>query len=95
MTDLLPYLIIIIGFGLAVWWSFARGERLLTQWANRYGYTIVRREYKVFDTDARFQAYSGDQNVYRVMIVDRRGVMKIGWVRCTLLGGDIEVQWEG
>ncbi|MCC7449359.1 MAG: hypothetical protein IT324_18215 [Anaerolineae bacterium] len=94
MTDQLPYLIIFVGFGIAVWWSFARGNDLLNQWASRHGFTIVHREYKVFDSDALFQSCSGDQNLYRVTIVDRRGMTKIGWVRCALLGGNIEVKWE-
>ena len=94
MTDQLPYLIIIVSFGVAAWWSFDRGNRLLDQWASQHEYKIVRREYKVFDTAALFRSHSSDQNIYRVTIVDRRGTMKIGWVRCALLGGGIEVKWE-
>jgi hypothetical protein len=99
-----PGRIILVLAGIAVAvvsiiWHFSRSNSLLQQWAERNGYRIVEQDYRSFLKGPFFFIASKNQTVYRVVVEDKDGRRRTGWVRCGgwflgLWSDTVEVRWD-
>jgi hypothetical protein len=83
---------------LAMVWHFGRSHSLLHQWADQNNYRIIRQEYRFFKGPYFWTSTKG-QTVYYVVLEDREGNQRSGWVRCGswwfgLLSDNVEVRWD-
>lgn len=100
--DLLPFLGILgfAGIILAVMlWTNSRSYEILQGWAADNGFELVECEYRTFFTGPYFFRRSRGQVIYYVVVRDRDGYIRRGWVRCGgwflgLLADDADVRWE-
>jgi hypothetical protein len=80
-------------------WSASRGKSMLEGWARENGYHIVFREECWFFRGPFFWTTSKGQKVYRVMIEDREGTYRNGYVRVGgwwlgLWSDHVEARWD-
>ena len=84
------------------WIFIALSKTILRRWAGENGFQIISFEQRYLFFTGPFKWWSNGrgQFVYRVVIRDRDGHERSGWVRCgSYLGGvlfnnDVEVRWE-
>jgi hypothetical protein len=98
------YIPIIIVFGVliviaSIAWSFQRSSSILENWAASNGYRIVQKEYRNVARGPFFWTTARGQTVYRVVVEDRNGNTRTGWVRCGswwlgLFSDDMDVRWD-
>jgi hypothetical protein len=62
-------------------WRYRRAESRLRQWAERFDYHIVDRSYRLFRRGSFYWTSSGNQDVFRIVVVDGAGNRRSGWVR--------------
>jgi hypothetical protein len=77
---------------------FSRSRRLLDGWAAEHGYELLRADLRPFLKGPFFWSSKG-QTVYRVLVRDRQGQERAGWVRCGswllgLLSDQVEARWD-
>jgi hypothetical protein len=80
-------------------WFLGRARVVLRRWANRAGYKILRAQFKTILKGPFAWQSSRTQAVFRVMIMDREGMKRTGWVRCGSVGAGVlsdeaEVKWD-
>jgi hypothetical protein len=79
---LVAVLAIMTAVGGFILWSFSRSEAILDRWAQENGYDIVQREHRLFRRGPFWWRTSDGQTVYYVVVHDRQGHTRRGWVRC-------------
>lgn len=85
---------------LCLWrWQIRRSEELIRQWAAMNGCRIVEQTHQWFRRGPFWWRTTKGQMVYRVIVEDRDGNIRRGWIRCGgwflgLLSDDIAVEWE-
>jgi hypothetical protein len=81
-------LLVLLAVGIVSWFIFdsrrrhRRSDEILIRWAKRHGYRIIRAELKSYLTGSFNPPSTRGQTVYRVVIEDRSGEKRTGWVRC-------------
>jgi hypothetical protein len=81
VTGILAFFVIVGVVALVLYIHISRSQKLLKGWANENGYEFLHVEYRMFRKGPFFWSGRG-QTVYRVMVRDRQGVERKGWVRC-------------
>jgi hypothetical protein len=74
-------LIALFAVGSMIWHS-TRSQDILQHWADQNGYRIIEKKYVQFFRGPFFWTSSKGQSVYRVVVEDRTGRRRSGWVRC-------------
>jgi hypothetical protein len=70
-----------VGVGVTAWSLFSRSARLLDQWAQAHRYEILVRQFCwAFKGPFTWNCFNG-QTVYRVVVEDRDGEMRAGYVK--------------
>jgi hypothetical protein len=80
-------------------WFMGRARVLLRRWSSRNGYKILRSQFRTILKGPFTWRSSRNQAVFRVTILDREGMKRIGWVRCGSVGAGVisdeaEVKWD-
>ena len=81
-----------------IWFSVTRRSTILKDWADKNGYQILHKEFRVFRVGP-FWGQSGQAVVYYVTVRDEQGQQRSGWVRCGgrflgLLSDNADVIWK-
>jgi hypothetical protein len=66
---------------LGIWFAVTRGGTILKDWADKNGYQILHKEFRVFRVGP-FWGQSRQAVVYYVTVRDEQGQQRSGWVRC-------------
>ncbi len=88
------FLIVIASF----WWQSDRSHTVIEQWAEQHGYRLVECNNSPFKGPF-FWTSSKGQTVYHVVVEDKTGRTRSGWVKCGsywwgLMSDQAEVRWE-
>ena len=91
--------LVVIAVVAAIWWRHTRSRALLTAWAERNGYRILRQEYRLFRRGPFFFTTAKGHVVYYVTVQDQPGLVRRGWVRCGswwlgLVSDKVQVRWD-
>src|SRR5262245_40079728 len=82
LQSLFVILLLVVGVILTLVSHFSRSSSLLRSWADQHGLRIIRKEYRTFLRGPFFWTSSKGQTVYRVIVEDKLGNQRSGWVRC-------------
>ena len=98
--QILFFLALIVVAVLATSWRGSRGRDLLAGWAAREGYELESADYCWFWHGPFWWRSGKGQVVYRVVVRDREGVVRRGYVRLGgmflgLLSDEVAVIWDG
>jgi hypothetical protein len=90
--------LVVILVVLSAVWQRGRSKSLLRQWAAQNGYRITLQEHRFFKGPYFWTSTNG-QTVYYVVLKDRDGNQRSGWVRCGswwfgVLSDNVEVLWD-
>jgi hypothetical protein len=97
--DHIPEIITAVSIAtLLIWLAVTRGRTILKDWADKNGYQILHKEFRVFRVGP-FWGQSGQAVVYYVTVRDEQGQQWSGWVRCGgrflgLLSDKADVIWK-
>ncbi len=88
-------------FLLAIWaliWYLRKSRILLQRWADSNGYRLLEQRYRYFFRGPFFWSASA-QMVYRVVVEDRTGHRRSGWVRLGsfwlgIFSDEVAVRWD-
>ena len=97
-----PVVLVLLFFAvgvLAIALRVLRSRLLLRRWATFEGLRILERKRQLLPMGPFAKELFGHAVVYRVVVADREGQRRSGWVRCGrfwggLLSSDVEVAWE-
>lgn len=94
MAILYVLLIIAVVAG-SLYWRWRRSQQMVKEWASQNGYSLLDADYALFFKGPFSLTTGKGQVVYRVVVLDRAGRTRRGWVRCGswilgLLGDEIE-----
>lgn len=78
---------------------FAKSRRMIEDWADREGYRIISAKYRWLRRGPFFWGTSKQQTVYRIRVVDSKGVTRSGWARCGsfwrgVAKHKVDVRWD-
>ncbi len=105
-SDLAYYaLLALFAAAVIVWFRYdirrrhRRSDEILIRWARRHGYRIIRAELRSYLTGSFNPPSMRGQTVYRVVVEDRSGEKRTGWVRCGsgllgLISDKAEAWWD-
>ena len=98
LPPILGVLVFVAILAVAATFHFQRSGNILRWWAERNGFRLVAWEYRWFFTGPFWFRAKG-QTVYRVVVEDRAGRRRAGWVRCGgwflgLWTDKAEVRWD-
>ena len=90
---------VVIAVPVTLIWHYTRAASILERWAARNGYRIVQKEIRHFRRGPYFFTTSSGQQVYRVIVEDRDGYIRQGYVRCGgfflgMLSDRADAQWD-
>lgn len=76
----------------------ARAQALLRNWAKDAGYQLLLADVRLF-RKGPFLWSSRSQVIYRVVVRDREGQTRVGWLRCGswwqgVFADQVEVKWD-
>lgn len=71
-----------------------RARRTVRAWLDGQGCTLVSARLCWWPTGPFSLAIARHLPVYRVLVRDRAGALRRGWVRCTPFSDDAEAAWE-
>ena len=96
---LLLVVLLIAGAMAGLVFHFSRAGTLLDRWAASNGFVILEREWRPLVRGPFFFTTSKGQEVYRVVVRDRVGTIRKGYVRCGgfllgMLSDNVEVRWD-
>lgn len=97
--------IILLGFGmlaiilLSLWWTTAKSQRLIQQWAAKNEYQLVASEERYVRRGPFLWTTSRGQTVFHITVLDPAGRRYSGFVRCGswfggLFSDKVEVIWD-
>ena len=92
-------LVLVCAAFLALAAHYSKARTMLERWAARNGFRILRMERRDFRRGPFFWSTARGQVVYHIVVVDRHGRRRSGYVRC---GGwfwgvwseHVDVRWE-
>lgn len=99
-------ILMLIGFflafaGIGTWINIARNsksKRLICQWAEKEGHSIVSIEKRLFRKGPFYWTSSGSQLVYYVVLTtphgQRRAYIRCGGFWAGLLSDNFEIEWD-
>ena len=96
---IIPVTLCVIFYALVIYLTLARGDAILNHWAARSGCKILQRNSAWLFIGPFFWTTNRSQVVFRVVVLDRAGTTRNGWVRCGSWWGGIlsdaaEVRWD-
>lgn len=80
-------------------WRALRSHGLLARWAEENGYQVLHQEHRLLRRGPYFFRATDDQTVYYVVVTDRYGRERRGYVRLGgwflgLFSDQVDVRWE-
>ena len=80
-------------------WRVSRSHGMLVRWAEENGYQIVHQEHRLLRRGPYFFRATDDQAVYYVVVTDRYGRERRGYVRLGgwflgLFSDQVDVRWD-
>lgn len=96
------FFIVIIGIIVFFWWvTLQQGNTIVQNWANENAFELLEARYCYFFLGPFFLRTTKSQNVYRILIRDRKsGEIRSGWARVgnwfwgVLGSNEIKVIWD-
>lgn len=67
-----------------IWWQHTRASDILRQWAQKDGFEVISANKRYIRTGPFFMDHSRGQFVFRIVVRDRSGTKRTGWL---LVGG--------
>ena len=100
-SELLPLVIVTLlalAVGIQVW-HFRRSREILANWVRENGFTLIDSKRLLFRRGPFFWTSGNGQDVYHVVVLDRDGRTKAGYVRCGsyllgVLADEVTVHWD-
>ena len=82
-----------------VWWLHSRADEILKRWAQAAGLELVSAQKRYLRTGPFFLDQARGQFVYRIVVRDRAGMERAGWLRVggwntSVLSEETKVMWD-
>jgi hypothetical protein len=102
MNNAAPAIVFLVFIALAIamtFWHFSRSRSMLAGWADTNGFELLHSERRLFRRGPFFWTTAKGQEIFYVIVRDRGGETRRGWVRCGSFWGGLfsdktEVRWD-
>jgi hypothetical protein len=83
--------LVVVAYGVS---QFRRSSRMVAAWASSKGYQVTSKHLCLLWGGPFWASRAAGTPVYRISVSDSDGHIRSGWVRCAVLGDQVEEAWE-